>query len=387
MREKLSIIFSIFIVGCISIEVGLFLRKLDENINLKIANPEIYNTSQLFKDVAAYSFNIRRLFRLFQLKRDHVMQPAKMLYEMGHPNFIKNISCEKLKSDFLMTEREYKDLLDFMDKITTSLNAFYNACGENPQFIGVPFQKPDFSMERISSSLEHTFKTLDYRIKKGKLLKSVEDYYYLLGKFTKKFILGRRTIMERAKLLFESGGPPFLKYYDYLVIQRAFKLTVTEAASLDNLIGKIHQRYKQFLNACLKNPNFESKVDFSSIRIIRICEKTMREILLNPSAKLTDSLFKQIREFYHVLGFLRRHNIPHRMELLHAMYETFGTNCPVILKPLDFDKLKLDFQLEEIVLARLKDYIGHLRRRFNQVQQIYLNSTANYQSRTNHSEN
>uniref|UniRef100_A0A1B6LGA2 Uncharacterized protein n=1 Tax=Graphocephala atropunctata TaxID=36148 RepID=A0A1B6LGA2_9HEMI len=375
MSEKFVILY-LLIVGCISIEVGIFLKKLDENINLKLANPEIYNTTDLFKDVAAYSFNIKRLLRLFQLKRDHVMQPAKMLYEMGHPTFIKNISCEKVRSDFLMTEREYKDLLDFMDKITTSLNAFYNACGENPHFIGVAFEKPDFSLERTSSTLENIFKTLDYRIKKFKVLKSVEDYYYLLGKFTKKFILGRRTIMDRARLLFESGGPLFLKYYDYLKIQKTYKLTVTEAASLDNLIGKIHQRYKQFTNACFKNPNFESKVDFSSIRIIRICEKTLREIFLNPSAKLTESLFKQIREFYHVLGFLRRHNIPHRLELLQAMYETFGTNSPIILRPLNFEKLKSDFQLEDTTAVKLEEYIGHLRRRFNQVQQIYLNLTA-----------
>lgn len=373
MIAKLWIGFQIFIIGCVTIEVGVFLRKLDENLTVKLANPHLYNSSQLFQDVAAYSFNIGRLLRLFKLKREQVMEAAKWLHSLEHPLFIRNFSCEKVKSDFQLSEREYKDLLNFMGKITKTLNDFYIACEENKEFVGVPISKPVFSLDKHALSLESMFKIPDPSIKKYKILKTVEDYYYTLGKFTKKFILGRKAVMERAKVLFESGGPSFLKYYDCLKLERTYRFSASEIGSLDNLIHKIRKRYEQFTTACYKNPNFECKIDFSSITIIHNCETVLRDILSNPSANFTTLLFKQVKDFYRVLGFLRRYNISHRFELLRALFELFSSNCPTVLQPLDFDRIKTDFQLSDEMVFNLKEYIGHLRRRFHQVQQAYLN--------------
>lgn len=374
MLIKLYIVIHIFIIGCITVEVGVFLRKLDENLSTKLSKANLYNSSQLFQDIAAYSFNIARLLRLFKLKREQIMDTAKWFHNMEQPVFIRNFSCEKVKSDFQLSEREYKNLLNYMEKIKKSLSDFYVACGENPKFIGHPLPKQMFSLEKHAVLLETMFRQPDPNIKSYKLLKTAEDYYYTLGKFTKKFILGRQAVMERAKALFESRGPAFLKCYNLFRIKKDYKMSFSEAATLVNIISKIKKRYRQFTRACFENPNFESKMDLSTVCIIQNCEHRLCEILATPLVNQTDQLFKHVRHFYHVLGYLRRYNISHKSELLNSLFQIFGPDGPVILRPIDFERLKNDFKLDEENGLKFREYIGHLKRRYNQVHQVFLYS-------------
>lgn len=358
------------------IEIKSFLEKVDKALTDGLKNPSPLNTTQLIQDVAAYSYNLGRLNKLFSLKRESIMPAAKYMYEIKCPHFLALVNTTKIKDGFEIDDKTFLDLQNTINKIQRSVSLFFKQWELNKNFTSVPQQNRTFNtLESVDDKILNLFKNPDPS-EKVQMMKYLSLYYYLLGKFIKQFKLGRETTMPRAKALWEAKVPNFYSYADIEGLSIGYKLQRDETALFRNSIYNIKDRFDDLMIACKQNINFEFKVDYSSVFLLIRKDKQLKEMVFSPDPYYKPTFLKSIKSLYHLLGFLKRHNLRGRRELYNKVREFYQDKPLLFLrKKINTDELQNKFGLTNEETEETKDFIKSIGNRFDEFRDCFMNVT------------
>uniref|UniRef100_A0A1B6CVM0 Uncharacterized protein n=1 Tax=Clastoptera arizonana TaxID=38151 RepID=A0A1B6CVM0_9HEMI len=374
----MKILMIMCLVFCVvfPLEIRIFLERVDQALANLLSNPSPSNTTKLFQDLSAYSYNLVRLNKLFSLKREVIMPAAKYLQEIKCPTFLKQIDSKKIKKDFNLDEKASVMFDRTIDKIQRSISLFFQQYELNPNFIFIPVKNRTFNtLESVDNKITELFKSPNPD-EKIQMMKNLSLYYYLLGKFIKQFKLGRDSVMDRAKALYQAKIPNFYAYSDIEALSIGFKLQRDEAALFRNSIYNIKDRFDDLLLACKENINFESKVDYSSVFLLIKKDKRLRELVFFPDPYYKSSLLKTLKSLYHLLGYLRRDNVKYKRELYNKIREFYQDKPLLFLrKKIDSQFLQTKFGLTNDETQDMKDFVISITDRFNEFRIDFMNVT------------
>lgn len=208
--------------------------------------------------------------------------------------------------------------------------------------------------------------------------KGLARYYSALDKLLGYLDEKKPRFMHDCEVISKKKTPLFLtKSINMNELQYYCKNKSELFVLIKNYITRIEETYEEFLSACSKNPQFLGKPEPPEY-LVDTCSKALDHLLRHPVRKPSGfyQLFNNMSIYYkNLLMFvwlIRNKPLKKICDKAHRLY--YEGNYDFLEKPLNFKKIKSDFELDNLEFIELQLKMKRIQKRWKLFKDVYHNT-------------
>lgn len=234
-----------------------------------------------------------------------------------------------------------------------------------------------FYMKSIDTNLTEF---LDRPVKSNleEFFRNLAAYYSALDKLLKYLNEKKLKYMFDCKYLSQNKTPLFLtKRINISEFQYYCKNNDELFVLIKTYIRRINETYKEFLSACSENPQFLGKPEPPEY-LVDICGKALNHLFRHPIKKpdgfyqLFNNMSLYFKNLQMLMWSIRNRPVKHICEKAHQIRSE--SNYDFLEKPLDFEKIKREFQLNDYEFMEFELKMERIQKRWKDFKDVYYNT-------------